>query len=239
MAKMNVDKSGDRVRRMFAGIAAKYDRMNHLLSLNVDKYWRWKTVKLLQPSPGAPILDTCTGTGDLAFAFWKATGGASSIMASDFCGEMLQIGESKKEKLGVNGEVTFLEADTQALPFKNDQFEIVSAAFGLRNVSDTDRGLQEMRRVCKPGGQVAILEFSKPHIFPLSTIYRLYFRFILPKIGQWMARNQESAYNYLPESVQEFPCGDALAERMRRVGLNAVWFRPLTFGIATLYVGVK
>ena len=236
---MNVDKSGDRVRRMFAEIAAKYDRMNHLLSLNVDKYWRWKTVQLLQPTKGAPILDTCTGTGDLAFAFWKATNGESAIMASDFCGEMLQIGESKKSRLGVNGQVTFLEADTQALPFDSDQFEIVSVAFGLRNVSDTDRGLEEMRRVCKPGGQVAILEFSKPQIFPLSALYKLYFRFVLPKIGQLMARNQQDAYNYLPQSVQEFPSGEALADRMRRAGLQSVWFRPLTLGIATLYVGVK
>ena len=126
-----------------------------------------------------------------------------------------------------------------SLPFEDDQFEIVSVAFGLRNVSDTDRGIEEMRRVCKPGGQVAVLEFSQPTIFPLSSLYRAYFRFVLPKLGQLMAKNKQDAYNYLPQSVQEFPSGEALADRMRRAGLGPVWFRPLTFGIATLYVGVK
>lgn len=224
---------------MFAEIASKYDRMNHLLSMNVDRYWRWRTVKLLKPAHDALILDTCTGTGDLAFAFWKATGGTASIVASDFCGEMLKYGEQKKQKLGVNGQISFLEADTQRLPFDDDHFQIVSVAFGLRNVSDTDRGLREMTRVCVPGGQVAVLEFSQPTIPPLSQLYRFYFRTILPRIGQHLAKNRQEAYSYLPESVQEFPCGEALAAHMHEVGLRDVWFKPLTLGIATLYVGTK
>ena len=112
---MVVDKTSKRVRGMFAEIASKYDLMNHLLSLNVDRYWRWKTAKLLQPTAGARILDTCTGTGDLAFAFWKRTDGQAEIVGSDFCGEMLQYGEAKKEKFGVNGAISFLEADSQQL----------------------------------------------------------------------------------------------------------------------------
>src|SRR5688572_28304653 len=153
---MTVDKSDNRVRQMFAGIAPKYDRMNHLLSMNIDRYWRWRTVRSVRPVPDEPILDICTGTGDLAFAFYKATRGKAPIVAADFCREMLEIGEKKKNKTGVNGQLTFVEADAQRLPFPDNHFQIVSVAFGLRNVADTDLGLREMTRVCQPGGRVAV-----------------------------------------------------------------------------------
>jgi demethylmenaquinone methyltransferase / 2-methoxy-6-polyprenyl-1,4-benzoquinol methylase len=236
---MTVDKSDNRVRQMFAGIAPQYDRMNHLLSLNVDRYWRWRTVKMVRPIAGQPILDVCTGTGDLAFAFYKATRGKAPIVAADFCREMLDIGEQKRKHAGVNGQLTFVEADAQRLPFADDHFQIVSVAFGLRNVADTDQGLREMTRVCQPGGRVAVLEFSMPRWQPLKALYGWYFRHVLPRIGQWLARNEHRAYCYLPESVGEFPAYEALAERMRAAGLSQVTFRPLTFGVATLYVGVK
>lgn len=236
---MTVDKSGTRVKRMFAEIAGRYDLMNHLLSLNIDRYWRWRTVKLVPPQGETPILDVCTGTGDLALAYYKAGQGRVPIVATDFCPEMLAVGEKKKQRIGVNGQVEFLEADTQQLPFEDDRFQIVSVAFGLRNVSDTDVGLREMTRVCKPGGKVAVLEFSMPRWQPMKGIYQLYFRYVLPRIGQMMAKNQQDAYEYLPQSVGEFPHGEALAKRMGDVGLKDVTFRPFTFGIATLYVGTK
>ena len=236
---MSVDKSNDKVRQMFAAIAGKYDRMNHLLSMNVDKYWRWRTVRRVAPSGNAPILDVCTGTGDLAFAYWKACQGAAPIVAADFCREMLDVGREKKQQICVNGELTFVEADTQKLPFPDNEFQIVSVAFGLRNVADTDQGLREMARVCAPGGKVAVLEFSMPSWQPFKAIYGWYFRRILPKIGQWMARNDEAAYSYLPESVGEFPYGEALAKRIRSAGLNDVKLYPMTFGVSTLYVGTK
>jgi demethylmenaquinone methyltransferase/2-methoxy-6-polyprenyl-1,4-benzoquinol methylase len=125
------------------------------------------------------------------------------------------------------------------LPFPNDCFQIVCVAFGLRNVSDTERGLAEMVRVCRPGGQVAILEFSMPTMRPLRAIYQLYFRRVVPLVGQTLAENKEGAYNYLPQSVGEFPQAEALAARMRSAGLGEVRFHPFTFGVATLYVGVK
>lgn len=236
---MAIDKSGTRVRQMFSEIAGNYDRMNHLLSMNIDKYWRWRTVKIVPPTGDSPILDVCTGTGDLALAYYKAAGGKVQVEATDFCPEMLEVGEVKKKKLGINGQVRFQEADTQHLPFEDDTFQIVSVAFGLRNVADTDLGLKEMARVCRPGGKVAVLEFSQPRYQPFRGVYQFYFKNILPRVGQALARNKQDAYKYLPDSVGEFPHGEALAERMRGAGLKDVFFKPFTFGVATLYVGTK
>ncbi|MBP89891.1 MAG: bifunctional demethylmenaquinone methyltransferase/2-methoxy-6-polyprenyl-1,4-benzoquinol methylase UbiE [Planctomycetaceae bacterium] len=234
-----VDKSNERVQKMFGEIAPRYDLLNHLLSMNVDRYWRWRTVKLAASQGSAPILDVCTGTGDLAFAYYKRTKGEVPIVGSDFCPAMLDVGEAKKKKFGCNGKITFVEADAQQLPFDDDHFQLVTVAFGLRNVADTDQGIREMTRVCQPGGRVAILEFSMPRWQPFKTIYGFYFRNVLPRIGQWLARNREQAYTYLPESVGQFPSGEELAERMRDAGLTEVRFYALTLGIATLYIGTK
>ncbi len=233
-----VDKSGQRVRKMFGEIAPKYDRMNHLLSLNIDRYWRRRTVRALQPDTEQPILDCCSGTGDLAFAFERATGSRVPVVAADFCAEMLQVGCEKKRRRGSRA-VQFVQADTQALPFDDNTFQVVSVAFGLRNVADTDLGLREMTRVCRPGGSVAILEFSTPRYQPIRGIYLWYFRNILPRIGQALARNSSSAYDYLPQSVGEFPAYEELTRRMEAAGLIRTRFRPMTFGVATLYTGVK
>jgi demethylmenaquinone methyltransferase / 2-methoxy-6-polyprenyl-1,4-benzoquinol methylase len=236
---MPVDKSGQRVQQMFGEIAPRYDLLNHLLSLNIDRYWRWRTVRIVQAVPDRPILDVCTGTGDLAFAFHRRTRGAVPIVATDFCPQMLEIGEAKKRRAGLGAALTFVAADAQQLPFDDNHFQIVSVAFGLRNVSDTDRGLREMTRVCQPGGQVAVLEFSTPRRQLLRALYGGYFRHVLPRVGQWLTRNNHNAYNYLPNSVGEFPSGEALAARMRDAGLGSVTLHPLTGGIATLYVGRK
>lgn len=237
-APAKVDKSGERVRKMFGEIAPNYDRMNHLLSMNIDKLWRRKAVKVLQPNRTDPILDCCTGTGDLAFAFERATEQQVPITAADFCEEMLDVGRDKISS-HKSKQVTFVQADTMEMPFESDHFQIVSAAFGLRNVADTDQGLREMTRVCKPGGQVAVLEFSTPRRQPIRGAYQWYFKNILPRIGQALARNDSSAYSYLPDSVSEFPDYEALVERMIGAGLKSARFMPLTFGIATLYIGNK
>ena len=234
---MVVDKSDKKVRDMFGEIAPKYDRMNHLLSMNVDRYWRWKAVRKLAPNRTDPILDVCSGTGDLAFSFHKYTDGQVPIIGSDFCYEMLEVGREKAEK--TNRNVSFVEADAQNLPFETDKFQVVSAAFGLRNVANTDLGLQEMTRVCKPGGKVAILEFSIPRYQPVKGMYGWYFKNVLPRIGQMLARNDANAYKYLPDSVGEFPCYEKLTDRMLAAGLSTAKFFPLTFGIATLYIGTK
>ncbi|MEX2140869.1 MAG: bifunctional demethylmenaquinone methyltransferase/2-methoxy-6-polyprenyl-1,4-benzoquinol methylase UbiE [Pirellulales bacterium] len=234
---MPVDKSETRVRRMFGEIAPRYDFLNHLLSLNVDKYWRRQTVRRVTPVGDAPLLDLCTGTGDLALAYARRT--QAPIVAADFCPEMLTIGRQKAARAGVGDQIVFVEADAQRLPFGDDQFQIVAVAFGLRNVTNTDQGLREMVRVCRPGGKVAVLEFTTPRYWPLAGVYRWYFRRVLPRIGQAFSRNGSGAYVYLPESVGEFPCYEVLADRMRQAGLDDVYFMPLTFGVATLYVGAK
>ena len=238
----SVDKSGKRVRRMFGEISQSYDFMNHFLSGGVDYYWRWKTVRTIPPTGDEPVLDVCTGTGDLAFSWWKKAKGRVAVVGSDFTHEMLAIANDKRDKKKLDSKkapITFIEADTQQLPFPDDHFQIVSVAFGLRNVADTDEGLKEMIRVCKPGGSVAVLEFSLPTNRVFRSIYLWYFKNILPKLGQMLARNQQSAYNYLPDSVSEFPYGKALADRMENCGLQTVAFKPLTFGISTLYYGRK
>lgn len=235
-----IDKSNDRVRKMFGEIAPNYDRLNHLLSLNVDHYWRRQVVRKLAPRPSDAILDVCSGTGDLAIAFWRKTTGQCPIVAADFCPEMLAIGRQKQARLGIPAEqLKFVEADSQQLPFDAGSFQFVTVAFGLRNIADPRSGLNEMVRVCKSGGSVGVLEFSIPRRQPIKAAYRLYFKHVLPVIGRIVNRNRTSAYNYLPESVEQFPAYEALADWMRGAGLSNVRFFPLTFGIATLYVGVK
>ncbi len=235
-----LDKSGDRVRQMFAEIAPRYDLMNHVLSFNIDTHWRAKTIRILNLKAGAPVLDACTGTGDLAISMARSLGGKTTIVGSDFCSEMLQIAREKRaRKLPEHLQVEFIEADTQALPFPENHFQAVTVAFGLRNVAVTEKGLSEMRRVCKKGGQVAVLEFSKPSVFGLRHLYNAYFKHVLPRVGQSMSKNKQSAYEYLPQSVQEFPSGEALASLMRQAELNDIQMHPMTLGVVTLYVGTK
>lgn len=250
----NVDKTGERVQKMFGEISGRYDFMNHALSGGTDIYWRWRTVRRVRPEGDAPILDVCTGTGDLAFAWWKKSRGQRAVVGTDFTAEMIEIARAKSATLKVNGQpalrledvpdstvpsICFLEADTLKLPFDEGRFQIVSVAFGLRNVSDTLAGLREMTRVCKPGGWVAVLEFTMPRNRLFGALYRWYFRNVLPRIGQLLAPNREAAYSYLPESVSQFPQYEELCILMQDAGLTETTWTPLTFGVATLYVGRK
>lgn len=232
---MPVDKSGSRIRQMFGEIAGRYDFMNHFLSAGTDVYWRWQAVRIAGPFNNSPILDVCTGTGDLAFAFRKKLSGAATVFATDFTHGMLKLAERKRS----DRDVVFLEADTLSLPFRSDRFQVVSVAFGLRNVSSTIGGLKEMTRVCEPGGKVVVLEFSLPDNRLLSAVYQWYFRNILPRLGQLLVRNRQAAYEYLPQSVSEFPSGSQLTGIMEEAGLVNTSFRKMTGGIATLYIGNK
>ena len=236
-----LDKRETRIRTMFGNIAPVYDLLNHVLSLNVDRYWRWRTTKLVPPVPDAsqPILDVCTGTGDLALAYDRAAGRRVPIVGTDFCMPMLLPARKKAAARRASERVRFVEADTQNLPFPDDHFQLVTVAFGLRNVTDTDRGLAEMVRVARPGGRVAILEFSRPRNWFFGGLYAFYFKRVLPFVGQLVSRSRDQAYNYLPASVMQFPDGEALAAKLRQHGLTDVSWRPFTFGIATLYVGTK
>jgi demethylmenaquinone methyltransferase/2-methoxy-6-polyprenyl-1,4-benzoquinol methylase len=237
--RQTIDKSDERVRRMFASIARRYDLLNHLLSLNIDRSWRTFTTRAVPPMAGAPILDCCTGTADLALAYDIAGKGDLPIIATDFCREMLLLGHAKVQKAGARGRITLVEGDTQRLPVPSNTFGVVSVAFGLRNVRDTVRGVDEMIRVARPGGKLAILEFSRPRGRLLGRLYLGFFRHLLPRVGQALAPNQDGAYNYLPQSVLEFPDGQAMLDLLAARGLTELVQHPLTGGIATLYVGTK
>ncbi len=239
---MSVDKSGQRVQRMFGQIANRYDFMNHFLSGGVDYWWRHVTIRRAAPQGNAPILDVCTGTGDLAIAYWNAGRRKVEVIGTDFTPEMLQHAEVKAKKLKPTDQqspISFLQADTMDLPFEDERFQIVSVAFGLRNVADTKAGLAEMMRVCQPGGRIVILEFSLPGNPVIRSLYGWYFRNILPRLGQMLARNDHSAYNYLPDSVSEFPYGKAMIALLQEMGLEKVSCKPLTFGVASLYIAHK
>ena len=237
--RVEIDKSDQRVRRMFASIAQRYDLLNHLLSLNIDRSWRRFTTRKVPPQPGVPVLDCCTGTADLALAYDRAAKGLTRVIGTDFCREMLLLGEGKVRKHGATGRVVLIEGDTQRLPVPSDTFGVVSVAFGLRNVRDTVRGIDEMIRTARPQGKVAILEFSRPRGRFLGRIYLAFFRHVLPRLGQAIAPNQDQAYHYLPRTVLSFPDGQDMINLLGSRGLIELRMYPLTLGIATLYVGTK
>jgi demethylmenaquinone methyltransferase/2-methoxy-6-polyprenyl-1,4-benzoquinol methylase len=219
------------VRDMFGRIAPRYDRANHLLSYNLDRLWRRHTVKRVRDvldRPDARVLDICCGTGDLAIALRK--GGRARVLASDFCHPMLQAASKK-----IPGGVLF-ESDALRLPVRDASLDLVTVAFGFRNLTDYDAGLREMRRVLRPGGVAAILEFSQPRNSLFAAVYGFYSRRILPWIGG-LITGAPDAYRYLPESIRKFPDAPELAEAMRRAGFSAVSFEYLTGGSVALHLG--
>jgi demethylmenaquinone methyltransferase/2-methoxy-6-polyprenyl-1,4-benzoquinol methylase len=236
-ADNTVDKSGAKVRGMFAEIAPRYDLVNRILSGGIDVWWRHVTVRRAPPPPTGAILDVCTGTGDLALAYAAACDPGVRVVASDFCRPMLDRGVEKARRSGAN--VEWVEADAQALPFPDATFGLVTVAFGLRNIADTGRGLAEMARVLAPGGRLAILEFSLPRNALVRAGYLVYFRRVLPFLGNMVARNRSDAYTYLNKSVEEFPSGERLAGLVGAAGFDRVEMIPLTCGIATLTLATR
>lgn len=232
-----VDKSGAKVRGMFAEIAPRYDLVNRMLSGGIDVWWRHVTVSRAPPPPTGAILDVCTGTGDLALAYAAKAAPGVRVVGSDFCGPMLAHGIEKGKRIG--SRVEWIEADAMALPFADGEFDLVTVAFGLRNIADTGRGLAEMARVLRPGGRLAILEFSLPSNPLVRSGYLWYFRNVLPFIGNCVARNRSDAYTYLNKSVEEFPAGERLAAIVREAGFSTVEMIPLSFGIATLSIATR
>lgn len=228
---------GRRVREMFAGIAGRYDLLNHLLSGNTDRRWRRLVAERLQPVlsvEGARALDVACGTGDLALAL--AARGKARIVGTDFCRPMLEIA-TRKAATNVS-EIPFVEGDALSLPFVDQSFDVVTIAFGLRNLSSVENGLKELWRVLKPGGRVAILEFSRPVVPGFRLLFQIYFRRILPRLGG-MISGSRAAYEYLPDSVSEFPDQQRLADLMRGAGFEHVEYRNLTGGIAALHEGAR
>lgn len=231
--------SDKRIQNLFAAVAYHYDFLNSLLSLRRDRSWRRETVKASGVDLGSKVLDVCTGTGELALAYADEIGTEGFVIASDFCFEMLVIGDEKVERKHRGPDTSFLAADTLILPFSDDTFDVVSVGFGIRNVSDLEMGIREMARVAAPGGRVVILEFTQP-VNPLfRSLYYFYFTKILPFIGNLISRNKDDAYGYLPRSVMKFPNCDALKSVMEQCGLTDVRFYRKTFGIVSIHVGKK
>lgn len=216
---------------LFNRIAGSYDRLNHLLSLNIDKKWRKKAVKQLIPCQN--LLDVAIGTADLAIEI-MLQGKAQHVTGIDLSAEMMKIGTEKVEKANMQGQIEFVEGSALALPYPDGHFDTVTCAYGVRNFSDLDQGLREMRRVLKPGGQLMILEFSYPKNKIIAWLYDIYFSKILPKIGQWMSKDK-TAYGYLNRSVKNFIWGEAMAERLRAAGFCNVAYKTMSCGITTAY----
>ena len=191
------------IAAMFDRISPKYDALNHMLSLNIDKVWRKKTAKTVSSFFPKTILDLATGTADLAIELAKRNPQAH-IIGVDFSEKMLEIGKAKIAKQGLDSQIELQWGNAASLPFEDNSFDTVTVAFGVRNFEDLSKGLSEIRRVLKPGGLAFILEFSMPEKFPIKQAYRLYFKHILPKIGKWISKDAH-AYSYLPESVERFP----------------------------------
>jgi demethylmenaquinone methyltransferase / 2-methoxy-6-polyprenyl-1,4-benzoquinol methylase len=223
------------VRSMFGRVAHRYDILNHLLSFQIDRYWRAAAVRRLRPilkRRGARVLDLCCGTGDLALALARRVDGV--VFASDFCHPMLVAALRKSAARGAH--TALFEADALELPLADESFDLITMAFGFRNLANYDAGLEEMRRLLKPGGTLAILEFSQPPKPLMRALNNIYCHRIVPAIGGWVSGDRE-AYAYLPDSVRKFPNAPELAASMRRAGFDGVTFDYLTGGMAALHLG--
>lgn len=227
------DKSGARIREMFAGVAPRYDLLNHLLSGALDIWWRKRSAAALNLQPDEEVLDLCSGTGDQACEMARR---GARVVAADFCFPMLVQTGPKLRKLGARPRLA--TADALALPFAASRFSAATVSFGLRNVADLDLALTEIARVLRPGGRVAFLEFALPEQRLYRSLYLFYFKHVLPRIGALLSP-RGSAYAYLPSSVLEFPQRRDFTAKMERAGLTAARWRDLSFGTVCLYTGTK
>jgi demethylmenaquinone methyltransferase/2-methoxy-6-polyprenyl-1,4-benzoquinol methylase len=231
------------VREMFTSIAPRYDLLNHVLSFNVDRVWWRRTARTfaeILAIPNARVLDLCCGTGDMTFALRKQVGDQSpQIMGADFSHAMLHRARAKSLDPFSNSKPApqWIEADALSLPFPDQHFDLVTSAFGFRNLADYDAGLREIARILRPGGECGILDFSEPKGL-MGQLYRLYFKQVLPRVGTILS-GVRGPYAYLPNSVERFPQPEEMLDRMRAAGFNEATWTPYTFGIAGLYRGKK
>lgn len=232
-------KSGkkEQVADMFNNIARRYDFLNHFLSLGIDKIWRRKTIKSLRDiGQGKTILDVASGTGDLAIASLKLK--PQKVVGIDISKEMLNIGTVKIKKKGLDQIISLELGDSEKINFEDNYFDAITVAFGVRNYENLEKGLSEMLRVLKPGGKMAILEFSKPNKFPVKQLYNFYFKRLLPFIGRVISKDY-AAYTYLYDSVSQFPEGKAFVNVLDKIGCKDTKFKRLSFGIASIYNASK
>ena len=232
------EKAGkkEQVAKMFNNISHRYDFLNHLLSLGIDKIWRKKAIHLLKSFHPQVILDVATGTGD--FAIQAMSLRPQKITGIDISEGMLAMGRKKIEKLKLSHKIELLKGDSESLQFPDESFDAVTVGFGVRNFENLEKGLSEIRRVLKPGASLVVLEFSRPRQFPMRQLYNFYFKNILPGLGRLIS-SDKSAYTYLPESVEAFPDGTDFENILKRVGFKETACKPLTFGISSIYTARK
>lgn len=226
----------EQVAQMFNNIAPKYDFLNHFLSLGIDKIWRKKAIQELKEYSPKKILDIATGTGDLALTALKIN--PSQIVGIDISEEMLAIGRTKIEKAGKSSVITFEKGDSEDLRFADNTFDAAMVAFGVRNFENLSAGIAEINRVLKPGAKFVVLEFSHPRNLIFKTIYKIYFFNMVPFFGKLFSKDHK-AYTYLPESAEAFPDGDDFLKYMADAGFTKLKCKPLTFGISSIYSGIK
>lgn len=226
----------EQVEQMFDSIAPKYDFLNRFLSMGIDQIWRKKAISSLKEVNPKQILDVATGTADLAIAALKLN--PDHVTGIDISNQMLQVGRDKINNKALHSKITLQQADSANLPFEDNKFDAITVAFGVRNFEFLQQGINQMYRVTRKGGKLAVLEFSKPKSFPFKQLYNFYFKYILPGWGGLISKSK-TAYTYLPESVAHFPEGENFAAYLKNAGYNNINIQPLTFGICTLYTAIK
>lgn len=234
---MQINKERKVVAGMFDNISSSYDFLNHFLSLGIDKRWRRKAVRLLKKDNPQSILDVATGTGDLALTIYKYLK-PKKVIGVDISKGMLSVGKEKVKKKNLADFIELKEGDATALSFENNSFDAATVSFGVRNFEDLKKGLLEIKRVLRPGGKFMILEFSKPKGFLIRTIYKMYFKYILPLVGGLVSKDKQ-AYTYLPDTVMDFPEGDEFVKILTDVNYKNIKCYRLSFGISTIYLAEK
>ncbi len=224
------------VEEMFDSISKRYDFLNHFLSLGIDKGWRKKTIDELKSTQPKQILDMATGTADLAIAALALN--PDKITGIDLSEGMLSVGRTKITKNKQNDKIELIKGDSEKILFPDNTFDACTVGFGVRNFENLNQGLAEIYRVLKPGAKLVVLEFSKPKKFPVKNLYNFYFNAILPFWGRYISKSN-SAYTYLPESVKHFPDGDAFTSELIKIGFKNPTSKPLSFGICSIYTGIK
>lgn len=226
----------EEVKEMFDNIARRYDFLNRLLSLGIDVTWRRKAIKFLQPSNPKIILDLATGTGDFAMEALKLQ--PKEVIGLDLSNEMMDVGRKKANTHNVSSIVSFIQGDSELMPFEDNYFDAITVGFGVRNFENLEKGLLEMKRVLKTGGKIAILEAAKPVNPILRWTFDIYFQYILPLVGKLLSKDHR-AYSYLPESVNAFPEGEKFVAILNKIGFKQSKWVPLTFGICAFYTCEK
>ena len=230
-------KKSEQVEKMFNNIAPAYDKLNHTLSMGIDRNWRKKAINMLRPFRPRRIMDVATGTGDFAILACRELQ-PDTLTGTDISEGMMEVGREKVKQAHLSDKISFVREDCTCLSFADGSFDAVTVAFGVRNFEDLDKGISEMCRVLSPGGHLVILELSTPDRFPMKQLSTVYSRIVIPLLGKCISKDN-SAYTYLPESIHAFPQGEVMQEVIRKAGFSEVSFKRLTFGICTLYMARK